>query len=91
MEKPPVRVDAPWSIEQTNNLNRFQKSGLWHEFTCARDHSGERRLIAQTDGWRCPVCGYRQTWAHPFMAEFTAEKAAEQYAQLGHLLASTKR
>jgi hypothetical protein len=64
---------APWSDDQVDNLNRYQRAGLFHPFTCGRrdDHRDDPGvLVAERDGWHCPAagCGYRQTWAHPFMA-----------------------
>ena len=64
------RVDAPFSEDQVRSLNEYQKSGVFHEFTCGTDNCREI-LIAEKDGWRCPVCGYRQYWAHPFMADWS--------------------
>lgn len=29
----------------------------------------ETNLIATENGWKCPVCDYKQNWAHSFMAE----------------------
>lgn len=64
------RVDAPWSAEFVDALNRFQVSGIFHPFTCAT-HSQDDPLIAKEDGWHCPhpSCDYRQFWAHAEMAE----------------------
>jgi general stress protein YciG len=75
------KVEAPWSPAQVRALNAWQADRRVHPFTCTgerRDlaHVQYARngglhdlgiLIAATDGWRCPVCHYRQTWAHPFM------------------------
>lgn len=31
----------------------------------AREHGGDwGQLVATVDGWVCPVCKYRQGWAH---------------------------
>lgn len=59
---------APWSSEQVDALNRFQRRGDIHEFTCPNDHDGaDRTLIATKQGWICPHCDYRQDWAHAAM------------------------
>lgn len=71
----------PWTPEQVEALNRFQRYPAYHPFTCGGDrmdaghrayqaeHGGDfGQLVATTEGWRCPVCGYRQDWAHEFMA-----------------------
>jgi hypothetical protein len=58
--------EAPWTDEQVANLNRWQKEGYVHEYTCPRAHRpySSRVLIARNDGWHCPSCDYTQTWAH---------------------------
>jgi hypothetical protein len=65
---------APWSDDQVASLNAFQAAGVLHPFTCG----GERCravLMAEADGWHCPAgCGYKQTWAHPFMADWSWKK-----------------
>jgi len=76
-----MSVKAPWTEEQVNKLNEFQSSRRMHPFTCGSgnrtdeahktyqaQHGGDfGQLVATTDGWRCPVCDYRQDWAHEFM------------------------
>ena len=79
------RIEAPWTIEQVVALNRWQMESPFHPFTCGRDrgdfdHRATAQLHGDRDtgvlratpaGWVCPcfTCGYRQTWAHAFMAE----------------------
>lgn len=60
-------IFAPWTKEQVDGLNRYQKSGLFHPFTCANDHGGDRVLVATEKGWVCERCAYTQNWAHEFM------------------------
>jgi hypothetical protein len=65
---------APWTDNQVANLNRYQRAGMFHPFTCGRRNQHRDNpgiLIAERDGWRCPAdgCDYRQTWAHPFMTD----------------------
>jgi hypothetical protein len=60
-------IFAPWSPEEVSALNRWQATPTVHPFTCASDHDGDRDLIARVDGWHCPTCGYKQTWAHRMM------------------------
>ncbi|MEW2302058.1 hypothetical protein AB0958_19130 [Streptomyces sp. NPDC006655] len=69
----PTVLTAPWSEDQVANLNRHQRAGVFHPFTCGRrdehrDNPGV--LVATVDGWRCPAagCEYVQAWAHRFMA-----------------------
>lgn len=70
------RLDAPFTAEQVENLNRIQKFGMFHGFTCGRDHDEPRHLIATTEGWICPKegCDYTQTWAHESMTQFTQDE-----------------
>jgi hypothetical protein len=73
-------IFAPWTPEQTMALNAWQACGWVHPFTCAPDRSDAAHrayvaseggdlgeLQATPDGWICPVCHYRQNWAHDFM------------------------
>ncbi|MER7734126.1 hypothetical protein ABTX80_24865 [Streptomyces erythrochromogenes] len=64
------QITAPWTPEQVAALNRFQRAGSMHPFTCGRDHDSHHVLIATEAGWVCPGpgCGYTQDWAHAFMA-----------------------
>lgn len=82
------RVDAPFTDEQVENLNRIQNFGMFHGFTCGNDHDDPRRLVATRAGWVCinEGCNYTQTWAHQFMAEFTQaeeDKQRETYTARG--------
>jgi hypothetical protein len=60
-------IRAPFTPAQVEALNRFQREGGMHPFTCGAPHWP---LVAETDGWHCPVrgCCYWQNWAHAFMA-----------------------
>lgn len=73
---------APWTPEQVVALNKWQDSGKVHPFTCGGERMDDAhrayqaqvggdfgQLVAAADGWFCPVCGYRQNWAHAFMAQ----------------------
>ena len=63
-------IRAPWTPEQVATLNRFQREGGMHPFTCGGDHwLGTPHLEATPDGWLCPYpdCDYTQDWAHAFM------------------------
>jgi hypothetical protein len=68
-------LTAPFTSEQVDALNAFQKSGRMHPFTCGGEHvSGGPYLVARRDGWHCSDpyaegCGYTQNWAHAFMAD----------------------
>jgi hypothetical protein len=65
-------IRAPWTSEQVAALNRFQQLGRMHPFTCGTpEHLYDSPvLVAAEDGWHCPTgCGYRQVWAHAFMAD----------------------
>jgi hypothetical protein len=79
-------VDAPFLPEQVRSMNAYQASGHGHPFTCGRDrsdvahrahqreHGGDLgQLLATEGGWVCPVpgCGYVQSWAWLFMADWS--------------------
>lgn len=77
------RIKAPFTPEQVEALNRYQADTRYHAFTCGRNRTDDAHrkyaaehkqsdygiLVAAREGWICPVCGYRQEWAHGFMAE----------------------
>lgn len=70
--RPPVL--APFTPVQVELLNTYQRLGIVHPFTCAArllHQQDEGILVADTDGWHCPVedCRYTQNWAHWFMAD----------------------
>ena len=54
---------APWSPDIVQGLNRQQKSGVIHPYTCG-DEKCRAILIATTDGWICSKCNYTQDWFH---------------------------
>lgn len=62
-------IKAPWTQEQVDALNAWQKLGYVHEFTCPMDHPDDRVLTATPAGWICPSCSYTQNWAHDHMAD----------------------
>lgn len=67
-----TKIHPPWSAQQIGALNAFQRSGVMHPFTCPDCGDGARSVLlaAYHDGWRCTRgCGYRQDWAHAFMAD----------------------
>lgn len=75
-------INAPFTPEQVKALNEFQNRVDWHPFTCDGDRQDEAhkayqakhggdfgQLVATAEGWVCPVCDYKQSWAHDFMEE----------------------
>lgn len=83
-------IHPPWSPLQVATLNRLQRSGLMHPFTCCGEaHAfNSPTLIATANGWRCPrpECDYRQDWAHSFMADPEAVAALVESDPLRALL-----
>lgn len=79
--RPPVPgvAHTPWTADQVESLNGYQTSGYGHPYTCPdRDVNTYAEtlvdrgvLVATTDGWRCPDCGYTQGWAHQWAADGT--------------------
>jgi hypothetical protein len=55
-------ITAPWTWGQVAMLNRYQKRGDMHPYTC--EDSSHGALVAAMGGWVCRECGYRQNWAH---------------------------
>ena len=72
MTAPGMRY-APWTPGEVENLNRYQRWGKMHEFTCPNDHV-DRTLVATPSGWVCAHCDYTQDWAHEFMTTFTEDQ-----------------
>jgi hypothetical protein len=51
MNNPKLKITAPWTQEQVDCLNAYQKCGLVHSYTC--NECGQD-LFATKDGWVCP-------------------------------------
>lgn len=68
-------IRAPWTDDQVEALNKFQKSRKFHPFTCGNRHGhpyeeeyGDHGVLRATNsGWVCPFCDYTQNWAWDFM------------------------
>lgn len=83
--KAPDHIAAPWTQEQVDLLNKYQHGGQFHPYTCGNDRgsiahkdyalatrqSDDGILVATRDGWRCPVCNYKQDW---YMDGFPSSK-----------------
>jgi hypothetical protein len=65
-----AKIKAPWTEDQVQALNRWQKFGYVHEFTCPNDGGA---LHATLTGWVCTQCDYVQDWAHDFMTKPTPD------------------
>lgn len=72
------KLVAPWTEEQVATLNRYQASGIGHQYTCGWDTCGGKEetglrmpLVATDRGWCCSwrECSYTQDWAHGFDAD----------------------
>ncbi len=86
----PNKIEAPFTPEQVTALNAWQNNGAVHPFTCGGnrgDYAHKKyqfehpdqdfgQLVATSEGWICPVpgCGYKQSWAHNFMAVPVAQR-----------------
>jgi hypothetical protein len=61
----------PWSEDEVERLNEYQRCGWVHPFTCPNRDDGKHRdegvLVAAVEGWYCPDCDYTQNWCHEFM------------------------
>ena len=76
-------IKAPFTKEQVEKLNNYQKSGRFHPFTCCspenipecmrRNKTGKTYedndglLLATEQGWVCPCGKYTQDWVHAIM------------------------
>ena len=71
-----AKITAPFTPEQVVGLNNWQRSPVYHSFTCKNNHE-HRDLIATRKGWVCPSCDYEQNWAHDFMVLSYPEQRAK--------------
>lgn len=63
--------------DEVVNLDRYQREGRMHPFTCVNRDDGNHRdvggdlgaLFPTIRGWICPFCDYTQDWAHGFMKD----------------------
>ena len=86
-------LEAPWTAEQVDALNDYQRNGHFHPFTCGGDRNNDEHraaylsrgdrdhglLIATQAGWRCPACDYQQSWAHAFMFAGAGEDPVRRF------------
>lgn len=70
-------IRAPWDQATVQALNALQRSGTYHGYTCA-EHTSQL-LMAHEDGWHCPTCTYRQSWADRSSAEAGMLVVKEQW------------
>jgi hypothetical protein len=61
---------AKLTEDQINSINLFQELKVFHPFTCGGDDCRET-LVADEDGLCCVRCGYRQTFIHGFMSDWS--------------------
>ena len=66
----PEKIFAPFTDEQIELLNRYQKNVAVHPYTCGSGNrkdekhlDGEGVLVAVREGLKCLFCDYRQDWA----------------------------
>lgn len=57
-----TKITAPFTVEQADALNRYQRAGQFHPYTCGKCR---QVLVATENGWICPstACDYTQNWA----------------------------
>ena len=67
------QINAPWTPDQVASLNGYQNCGYCHPFTGTRKPNGDETiLLATPEGWVEHEGGpVTQTWAYPFMADWT--------------------
>jgi hypothetical protein len=59
---------APFTPIEVVALNEFQRSGIWHAFTC-RDEQCRRELFAAEARWICLGCSYMPDGACTWMPD----------------------
>ena len=63
--------NAPWTNDEVDSLNEYQKAGYVHPFTYG-DIEEKVDLIATNEGWVVKPGGpIVQTWAHKFMTNWS--------------------
>lgn len=67
-------IHAPFTPEQVEALNRWQRNPLLHPYTCGKrtghpwDPEGDYGVLVATEaGWICRHCDYTQDWALAMM------------------------
>lgn len=71
----------PFTPDQVAALDKYQREGRFHPFTCENRNDGKHRpndidlggLIPTVRGWICQYCDYTQDWAHGFMKDNSSE------------------
>jgi hypothetical protein len=60
------KITAPFTAQQIDALNTWQRWGATRPFTCPK-HQATFQALAE--GWRCPIggCTHSQDWAYEFM------------------------
>lgn len=85
------KITAPWTAEQVDALNAFQRLGYLHPFTCSgHEGGGDRDLIATRAGWICCHCDYKQDWAQAGMLKPPADPTAAMWKESVEILADIK-
>jgi hypothetical protein len=78
-------LEAPFTQEQVDKINKWQNSWDYHPFTCCSPEEieeclrankqgktfeeNEGLLIATLDGFVCPCSKYTQDWCYEFMTK----------------------
>lgn len=82
------KIYAPWTPEQVDALNAFQRLGYVHPYTCSgHEGDGNRDLIATRAGWICCHCDYKQGWAHVGMLNPPPDPIAAMWRESAETLA----
>lgn len=69
------KIEAPFTEDQVDSLNEYQKSGAFHEFTGNNELAPDGEtdiLVATIDGWISQYDPtYHQNWAWRWMADWS--------------------
>jgi hypothetical protein len=70
-------ITAPWTIEQVDTLNHYQRTEFVHPYKCPMHDGGDHILVATRKGWICPHCAFTQDWASELMLETLVDPREE--------------
>ena len=76
-------MKAPFTEDEVASFNAYQESGVFHPFTCGKDHEVHVNLVATTECLVCPTGdGYEQYWAWDWMLDWGWEETFKRYGGL---------
>lgn len=69
------RLIAPWTTDQVESLNAYQKDvPAGNRYLCEFKSSSHKPLLATGAFWECPDCHYRGYWAYSIALDWSWRK-----------------